>query len=95
MMASGSSDSRFVSRWLKKEDGATITSEELYSEYHRFCEENNLGAVSADKFHKRVPTLISYAVPVKVMGASGKQVRGWRNVKVVGERRPEEEEAWG
>lgn len=85
MMRNGSSIARFVQDKIQKDNGATITNEELYQEYVDFCNENNVEAETITAIGNKLPFYAPYIVKAQVMGTfNGKytQGRGWRNISV-------------
>ncbi len=85
MMRSGSSIARFVKDKLEKSPGNTMTNEEMYRAYTKFCEENEIECDTITAIGSKLPFYASYIIKSQVYGIfAGKQAqgRGWRNVAV-------------
>ena len=85
MMRNGSSIARFVQEGIKRDNGNTITNEQIYEAYTKFCETYGLNLETMTMLSNKLPFYASYAVRAQVYDTHMplKQVRGWRNVGVV------------
>lgn len=82
MMKGGSSIAKFASEAVEYYLDAESTKEDMYEEYVRFCNANNLPTESMDLFGKKFSLYVSYVSDKSMYGAGGKRVRGWANVRV-------------
>lgn len=84
MMRSGSSIAKFASDMMEEQIGNEMTKEELYDAYTAYCKEEDLPAETLKMFGTRIPYYVKFIADGRILNTSGKQTRGWRNVKVKG-----------
>lgn len=83
MMKSGSSIAVFTTEQIEQQVGAELSKADMYDAYTSFCAERGLSAETMDMFGKKFLFYVSYAAEGLIYdteNASGKRVRGWRNV---------------
>ena len=85
MMRNGSSIARFVQDKIQKDNGQTVTNEEIYGAYVSYCADNGIEEETQTALSNKLQFYVPYIIKCQVMGLSnGKptQVRGWRNVSI-------------
>jgi putative DNA primase/helicase len=82
MMRSGSSISMFASAMLEREDGSEISKEDMYDAYTEYCQKNNLSTQTKEMLGRKLCDYTTYISDGQILSERGKQVRGWRNVRI-------------
>lgn len=90
MMRSGSSIAMFASEMIVREDGYEITKDDMYEAYLDYCKENNLSTQTKDMLGKSLPGYINYISDSLLTTSGKKQTRGWRNAKILSEKKPQD-----
>ncbi len=75
----------FVTTCVVTAPGEWVSKDDFYVAYTKFCEENDLNAVSKNIVGRRLPTLIS--TNPFYPHVDGKQVHAWNNMQVMQEER--------
>lgn len=93
MMRNGSSIARFVKDGIYRDNGNTVTNEEVYKAYETFCENNGLELETKTMLSNKLPFYATYVVKAQVYDNSypPQQVRGWRNVNITLSEEEQEE----
>lgn len=82
MMRSGSSIAMFCSEALEEDQKAEISKEDLYEAYSQFCQASGLATETIKMLGTRFLFYVNYATEGYITLPTGKQTRGWRNIKV-------------
>ena len=91
MMRSGSSIAMFCSEGIMEETSNEISKEDMYEAYSKFCISNGLAQETIKMFGTKFLSYVKYATDGLITISTGKQAKGWRNVKVVKKDESEEE----
>jgi putative DNA primase/helicase len=83
MMRSGSSIAMFCSEGIMEDNGNEITKEEMYEAYSQYCITNGLAQETIKMLGTKFLSYVKYATDGMITISTGKQSRGWRNVKIV------------
>lgn len=84
MMRSGSSIAQFASDCLEYEQDAEMTKEAMYDAYTQFCKESDISAETMKMLGTKLPYYVTFIADGRITDTRGKQIRGWRNVRVKG-----------
>lgn len=86
MLRSGSSIAMFVSDMLIQKDSATISKDDLYDAYTKYCTDNKMATQTKDMIGKKLTGYAPYIVDGLIDGYNQRgrvdRVRGWRNVAI-------------
>lgn len=83
MMRSGSSIAMFCSEGIMEDNGGEITKEDMYEAYSQYCIANELAQETIKMLGTKFLSYVKYATEGMITISTGKQARGWRNVKIV------------
>ena len=81
MLRSGSPIAKFVYDCLEEELDAWISKDDLYNEFIKFANKNQMQSMTKDDFGKKLQNYAGYISDSK-KSILGKQQTGWRNVKL-------------
>ena len=82
MLRSGSSLAMFASDMLERSDDSEMTKEDMYLAYTDYCKKKNISSQTKDMVGKKLTDYAPYVSDGLITDIRGKQIRGWRNVKV-------------
>lgn len=88
MMRSGSSIAMFASDCLARDDGNSISKEDMYEEYIAYCKTKKVSTQTKDALGKRLSNYATFVSEGTMDGLNNRgkvdRVRCWRNVKIKG-----------
>lgn len=91
MLRSGSSLAMFASDMLERCDENEINKEDMYIAYTNYCKDKNISSQTKDMLGKKLTDYAPYASDGLITSSQGKQIRGWRNVKIKGDPKADKE----
>lgn len=83
MLLSGSMVANFVKDYLEEETGAWVSKDAMYEECARYAKLNNLPIVDKGVLGRKLPNHSGYIID-GTKTIDGKQMQGWKNVKIKG-----------
>ena len=93
MLRSGSSLAMFASEMIEQDDNAEMTKEVLYEHYANFCKDRMISTMTKIMVGKKLTDYVPYVSDglISILDSKGRatQTRGWRNLKIKGEKKPE------
>jgi putative DNA primase/helicase len=83
MLLSGSMVANFVNECLEDQKGAWVSKEDMYEECARYAQSNDLPVIDKQNLGRKLPNHSGFIIDGTKL-IEGKQVQGWRNVKIKG-----------